>query len=130
MVDDAHYGASLFLWVGGIGFLIIFALPIFFVPLRWARAFRWKVPSETPLTVYFARCLGGLALALVYFVLRAAPAPASHPETMLHVAVASLLMTVVHVWGALRRQQPWTEDAEILLYAALSVAGFYFYEGL
>jgi hypothetical protein len=30
-------------------------------------------------------------------------------------------MTLIHGWGAIRRIQPWTENAEILLYGGLAV---------
>ena len=130
MIDPTHPAASLFLWLGGAGFLLVFALPLLLAPLRWARLFRWDLPEQTDLTVYFGRCVGGLALALLYFVFRAAPAPADHPDTMLHVALACALMVVVHAWGALRRAQPWTEDAEILLYAALAALAFWLHAGL
>jgi hypothetical protein len=35
---------------------IVFALPIFVAPLAWARWFRWRLPGETDLAVYFGRC--------------------------------------------------------------------------
>lgn len=37
---------------------VAFALPIFAVPLTWARIFRWRIPDDTDLAVYFGRCLG------------------------------------------------------------------------
>jgi hypothetical protein len=37
------------------------------------------------------------------------------------IQIIGALMTGVHVWGAVRREQPWTETAEIPLYAGLAV---------
>lgn len=37
---------------------VVFAVPITFFPLRWARLMRWRIPAETQLTMYFGRCLG------------------------------------------------------------------------
>lgn len=34
---------------------VVFAVPITFFPLRWARLMRWRIPAETQLTVYFGR---------------------------------------------------------------------------
>ena len=34
-------------------------------------------------------------------------------------SVAGFLLGAVHIWGALRREQPWTETAEIPLYVGL-----------
>jgi hypothetical protein len=36
--------AQTFLLVFGIGAGLVFALPIFLMPLAWARAFRWTPP--------------------------------------------------------------------------------------
>jgi hypothetical protein len=50
---------------------ITFALPLFILPLAWARLFRWKVPSETDLALYFGRCLGAFVLIVEALMLRA-----------------------------------------------------------
>ena len=118
MIDPQHAFASLFLWIAAIGFLAAFALPLTFVPLAWARVFRWRVPAETHLAIYFGRCVGALATTITAFALRAAPDPAAHRYMFELIAVACGLMTMIHIWGAIRRIQPWTETAEIALYAA------------
>ena len=35
------------------------------------------------------------------------------------------LMTGLHIYGAVRRVQPWTEDAEILLYGIVLILAFW-----
>ncbi|MEO1338427.1 MAG: hypothetical protein AAFV29_22485 [Myxococcota bacterium] len=77
------------------------------------------------LTLYFGRCLGAVALGVVYAALKAAPNPSEHRLLFEFIAFTCSIMTGVHAWGALRRQQPWTETVEIALYGSLAVmAGF------
>ncbi len=115
--------ASWFLLVVTLSFAALYALPLLFMPLRWARWFRWKLPEGNPaLTVYFGRCLGGLALATILSVLRAVPDPKAHLAFFDLIYLVCGIMTLIHIWGALERSQPWTEDVEILTYGA--AAGF------
>src|SRR3546814_8290353 len=58
--------APTFLLVLVISTTLLFALPIFLVPLHWARLFQWKIPAETDLDVYFGRCLGAFILMLEF----------------------------------------------------------------
>ena len=121
--------ASGFLWLASFGFLLAYGLPLTFVPVLWARWFQWKLPEElnTPATIhlhqlaeYFGRCTGTLAITITLFAMRAASDPAAHPYVLEIIFIACLGMTLVHVYGALRRIQPWTENAEILLYGAMT----------
>jgi hypothetical protein len=124
-IDAQHPIASWFLLGSAIVFGVVFALPLLVVPLRWARVFQWPSGPQSSLTVYFGRCLGGLATALVIAVLRAVPAPAEHLPVIDMAMVATGLMTVVHVVGAIERSQPWTETVEIGVYAAMTAALFW-----
>jgi hypothetical protein len=120
MIDSQHAFASWFLWISAVGFSLAFALPLLFVPLTWARIFQWRVPDETHLTIYFGRCVGALAATIVLFAVRAAVHPDQHRYMFELIAVACGLMTGLHIWGAVRRMQPWTETVEIGLYAAMT----------
>lgn len=121
MIDAEHAAASWFLLLSTTLFLVVYALPLLLAPLWWARRFRWRLPSgDTGLTVYFGRCLGALALCVIVVVFRAVPEPKAHRDLFDLIALIGGSMTLVHGWGALRRTQPWTEDAEILIYAALA----------
>ena len=62
---------------------------------------------------------GVLALAVIVAVLPAVRDPRAHLDCLELVAWATGLMTLLHVWGAVRRIQPWTEDLEIALYGAV-----------
>lgn len=113
--------ASAFLLIISFFFLLLYALPLLLVPLRWARWLRWQLPAGgAELTVYLGRCVGGLALAVILMALRAAPDPRGHRLIFELIATIAAIMTAVHLWGALRRVQPWTETAEIALYAVVT----------
>jgi hypothetical protein len=119
VIDPAHPWASIFLLVAATGFGLVYALPLVVAPLWWAKIFRWKVPEDTALTAYFGRCLGGVALAVVALCYWTAPRPVASLFDL--IAVIGALMTVVHVWGAIKRTQPLVETAEIPLFLALAV---------
>jgi hypothetical protein len=119
MISATHPAASWFLLASGAGFLAVYGLPLALFPLRWARWFRWKLPEETDLAVYLGRCVGVLAIAIIAVALQAVPHPERFPVVFELIAWIGALMTALHVYGAIRRVQPWTEDAEIVLYAVL-----------
>lgn len=79
MIDASAPAASWFLWILGSTFLLVYALPLLIAPLRWARVFRWNVERRDPLTLYFGRCVGAVAVAICVVTLRAAPEAGSSP---------------------------------------------------
>jgi len=121
---SSHSGA--FLRVAAV-LMFLFASPMLFVPLAWARALRWKLPTETALTVYFGRCLGGVLCVLAAMGLAAAQTPAVQPFFFTLVLAATALNIAIHVWGACRRIQPLTETVEIVAWVALFLAALVFY---
>jgi hypothetical protein len=112
--------ARAYLVAVGVVFLFAYALPLSFAPLSWARAFRWR--EDRNLTTYFGRCTGVLATAVLILGVRAIGDPQAHREAFDLLILVGAGMTLLHVWGAIRRVQPWTEDVEIVLYA-LATAG-------
>ena len=121
--------ARTFLVVFGIVAGLAFALPIFLVPLAWARAFRWRLPDDTDLAIYFGRCLGVLAVVLAGFVLRAG-LTGSGVDLMFQIMIPVFIgMTLVHIVGAIQRIQPMTETIEIAFWGMLIVLGLAFYPG-
>ncbi|MFZ3205902.1 MAG: hypothetical protein WA161_18795 [Pseudomonas sp.] len=98
---------------------LVFALPIFLVPLTWARLMGWRIPTQTDLTVYFGRCLGAFILILEAMMLCAALTGEAIHTVFELLAATALMMIVVHVYGALRRIQPLSETLEIGFYAGL-----------
>ncbi|RKH39742.1 hypothetical protein D7X55_25960 [Corallococcus sp. AB049A] len=118
--------ASWFLAVSTSVFLVVYALPLTFIPLRWARWFGWELPTgNNDLTVYFARCLGGLALSVIIAVVQFIPDPKSHLVIFELIGLIGGIMTAVHIWGWVRKQQPWLETAEIPLYGAMCLGALY-----
>ena len=121
--------ARTFLVVFGIVAGLAFAIPIFSAPLTWARAFRWKLPEDSDLAIYFGRCLGVLAVVLAGFVLRAG-LTGSGVDLMFQIMIPVFIgMTLVHIVGAIQRIQPMTETIEIAFWGMLIVLGLAFYPG-
>jgi len=119
--------AQAFLVVFGLAAGFAFALPIFVVPLTWTRVFRWNLPDNTDLAIYFGRCLGVLAVVLTGFVLRAGLTGVG-VELMFQIMIPVFVgMTLVHIVGAIQRIQPVTETIEIGFWAGLVVLGLAFY---
>ena len=105
------------LWFG-IATLVIFAIPLFFTPLLWARMLLWRLPEDTDLAVYFGRCLGAFALVMDFMLIRAGlGGEALQPVFEIMIAFAAL-MVAVHAYGAIARIQPLTETLETVFWAA------------
>lgn len=121
-----------FLWVLIVLTSLAFALPIFLMPLIWARWFQWRLPKEPDghdLAVYFGRCLGAFVLILELLMLRAALTGEGLVYTFQVMLAVALFMVIVHVQGAVQRIQPMTETLEIGLYSGLGLLALLFYPG-
>jgi len=121
--------AQLFLLVLMVVTSALLALPIFLAPLTWARRLGWQIPEHTDLAVYFGRCLGAFILIVELLMLRAAFTGTGLVFTFQVLIAVAILMTVVHIWGALQRIQPISETLEIGMYAGLGVLAVMFYPG-
>ena len=108
---------------------VVFAVPLFLVPLTWARVFRWNLPDDTDLAIYFGRCLGVLAVALSGYALCAGITGHGIVPVFQIMIPVFIGMTLAHIWGAFRRIQPVTETIEIGFWAGLIVLGLLFYPG-
>lgn len=111
--------AADFLLILTLATTLVFALPIFLVPLTWARLMAWQIPQQTDLAVYFGRCLGAFILILEALMLRAALTGEAMHTAFELLAVTATMMIVVHVYGALKRIQPLSETLEIGFYVLL-----------
>ncbi|HWY23921.1 MAG TPA: hypothetical protein VNX47_03315 [Nevskia sp.] len=106
---------------------LVFALPIFLVPLSWARWFGWRIPQETDLAVYFGRCLGAFILIIEALMLRAGLGGVGLVFTFQALLGVAAMMVLVHIWGALRRIQPLSETLEIGMYGGMFLLSVLFY---
>lgn len=122
---SAH--AQTYLLVLALATTLVFALPIFLVPLTWARVMQWALPEHTDLAVYFGRCLGAFILIVEGLMLRAALTGEALVTTFEVLAAVAGFMVLVHVYGALRRIQPWTETVETGFYAGMLVLSLMFW---
>lgn len=124
----AEYSAT-FLRVTAILTLLAFALPISLGPLQWARVLKWDIDARPSLALYFGRCLGVIALVLVWAAWEAAANRALQPFYFnMYLGITGLL-TLVHIVGAIQKVQPWTETAEIPFWGGLFVVALLFYPG-
>ncbi|HYH94951.1 hypothetical protein [Hyalangium sp.] len=122
MINPDYPLASWYLVISTLFFVVVIALPLLFVPLTWARWFGWKIPEgNTDLTVYLGRCLGAAALSIIIAVAHGIPNPKSHHLLFDLVAMASGLMILIHVWGAIRKTQPLSETVEIAVWGVAFV---------
>jgi hypothetical protein len=118
--------ALFLLAASGVG-LGVFGFPLLLSPLKWARRLRWRVPEDTDLAVYLGRSLGAVAVALSLGGLWAARDPWRHRIVFRIAGMAAVLLAGVHVRGAMEGKQPWTETAEIALWAAMAVGAVAYY---
>ena len=117
----------IYLYVLSIGMLIGFGLPLLFVPLYWARLFRWEIPRPVELTAFLGRSLGVFICVVAVFAFRAANLPAVQLfffDMLLWTLIGSILL---HLYGAIRKAQPITETVEILVWFLLLFATLAFY---
>ncbi len=121
--------AQAFLFVLMILTSAAFALPIFLAPLTWARRFGWRIPEHTDLAIYFGRCLGAFILIVEMLMLRAALTGTGLVFTFQVLIAVAVLMTIVHIWGAVQRIQPISETLEIGMYSGLGLLAVAFYPG-
>lgn len=126
MISQLEPELSWFLWILGAMFLFGAGIPLLLSPKRWARAFKWTVPDDLDaFTVYLGRCLGGVSLALVVFVFRAAPEPENHRWLVELLLLIAVIFAAIHTLGALQRRQPWTETLEIAMYIGIFAVGLW-----
>lgn len=117
----------IYLNVVAVAMLLGFGLPLLFVPLCWARVFRWETPQSTHLATFLGRSLGVFIIVISVFAYKAANTPAVQPffmDMMLWIIAGSIL---IHVHGAIKKVQPITETIEIIVWFLLLFATLAFY---
>ena len=122
----AEHARQFLLW-WAIATTLVFAVPLFAVPIAWARMMRFDIPPNTDLSVYFGRCLGAFALVMEAMAVRAV-LTGTALRFVFEVSIAfSVLMVFVHAYGGLKRIQPMTETVETGLWALFVVLFLLFF---
>jgi hypothetical protein len=121
--------AQTFLLIFGTITTTAFALPLFLVPLQWARLMRFSVPDENHLNIYFGRCLGAFILVIEWMIFRGATDARLTTITFQILFGVFGLMLAVHLYGWLKGIQPVTENLENIFWAVMLVLTCLFYPG-
>lgn len=116
-----------FLYVVGVAMLVVFGLPLTFVPLRWGKAFGWETQPGGHLVVMLGRSLGILISLVAIFAMLVPVMPEARLFFFDFMLCLIGLMFILHVYAALRRQQPKLETYEIALWVILFVLTLCFY---
>lgn len=106
---------------------VVFAIPLFFIPITWARILQWNIPTDTDLAVYFGRCLGGVGLAICALALQGGITGEGTIVVFNLLFGAFGFLTIAHIWGALKGIQPITETLEIIFWFGLVLLNAAFY---
>ena len=106
---------------------VVFAIPLFCVPITWARVLQWNIPTDTDLAIYFGRCLGGVGLVICGAALHAGTTGQGVTTVFNLLFIVFTLLTVAHIWGAIKRIQPITETLEIIFWFGLVLLNVAFY---
>jgi hypothetical protein len=116
--------SRVFLIAVAVVFISLFAIPLFVDPIWWGERFGWDTDDAGDLTRYLGRCLGAVALAISVITLRAARDPAAHRWLFDLLALAALLLAIVHLRGAIEDAQPAIEHVEAAIYAGFALAAW------
>ena len=121
--------SSQYLYVLAIGILVGFGLPMMLVPITFARVLRWHIPEHEYLAIYFGRCLGGIACVIAVFGFKVANSPLLQPFFFQLAIWIFCILTLIHIYGALRKIQPISETIEIIFWFGLIILTLCFYPG-
>lgn len=118
---------GIYLIIAGVAMLTAFGIPLIVAPMAWARLFRWQIPTHGQLVTFLGRSLGVFISVVGAYAFKAAVTPSAQPfffQLMLWLFVG---MIGLHVYGAIKREQPITETIEIGLWVALLLVTIAFY---
>lgn len=119
--------SSTFLRIVAVLTTLVFSIPISLAPLKWASILGWTVDAKSDLALYFGRCLGVMAIVQSCAAWYVAGNAQLQPFYFAMLIAITVLMTVVHIVGAVQKVQPWIETAEIPFWGGLAVLGLLFY---
>ena len=119
--------ATEYLYVVAIGTLLLFGIPLFLWPIRWAKVLCWQIPNHTDLAVYFGRCLGGVICVMGILAFTASSSPITQKFFFNLILGNFIAMLIVHVYGAIKKIQPVSETYEIIYWALMLILNLFFY---
>lgn len=119
--------ADLYLLIAGMAMLLAFGLPLIFVPVGWARLFRWEFPESHNLVIFLERSIGIVITVIAIFAFKVIQTPVAKPFFFDLMLCTFGGMIFLHVYGAIRKIQPITETIEIFLWIALTAITLCFY---
>lgn len=120
--------ADIYLIVSGVAMLLGFGLPLLLFPMHWARLFGWEMPSHKKFTLFLERSVGIFIIVMSIFAFIASTESAAVMRFFFNMMLVTFLgMTLLHIYGAIRRVQPITETYEIALWVVLTIVTVLFY---
>lgn len=114
------YADEFLIWLSALTF-VLFTIPLLLVPLRWAKLMGFQIPAHTDLAVYFGRSVGALAAAMNFAAMRAGLSGAGAAEMIGLIVAISVMMVLIHAWGAYKKIQPLGETLEIGFWIAMGL---------
>lgn len=100
----------------------LFTIPLMLFPLKWARLMGFEIPAHTDLAVYFGRSVAALAASVNFLALHAGLSGRAVFDVLIFIVVIAIFMTLIHVWGAIRKIQPLSETLEIGFWILMGLA--------
>ncbi len=120
--------ADIYLIVAGVAMLLGFGIPLTLVPRQWAGIFQWEMPSNKKFTLFLERSLGIFIIVMSIFAFIASQSATIVMRFYFDMMLVTFIgMTILHVYGAIRKIQPKTETYEIALWVALIIVSLLFY---
>ena len=116
-----------YLYIVAVGTFLLFGLPMFLWPLKWAKPFKWTLPDHTHLAIYFGRCLGGIICSMAIFAFIATKNVNTLKFFYQFILVNFFIMIIIHAYGAIKKIQPKAETYEIIFWVLLFAVTLFFY---
>jgi hypothetical protein len=108
----SEYSSTFLTWFALL-IMLVFAIPYIFAPLTWGKVVGFTLPDDTDLAVYFGRSLGVTVSGISLICYLASNTPAAQPIVFSGLVFTSATLTIIHIYGAIKKIQPLVETLEI-----------------
>jgi hypothetical protein len=119
--------SDLYLYIMGAAMLVFFGIPLLVTPSGWAKMFHWEIPQSKELVVALGREMGLIISLIAIFAFKVVGVPGAKPFFFDFILWLLATMGLLHIYGAIRKTQPITENIEIALWVVLFVLTLCFY---